>query len=252
MTVKTMKQTFKAIPKFKDIKLKNFECHPVLMNEKKVETLIENNFTYVSYGIQSLNEKIINGQNRYFYNLDKIKKQFEIFKKNDVVTNCDVLAFMETGTLKDLDTLKADLYKIHEKLNPDVITVYPMYQRLKINVSSYADINHNFRRIHGLRKVLIDFINNSSYNGTEGELSLDKKEIIKYQHNNYFLLNIPNKKYEEVRKYSSSGYPYHPANQNVLGLGGLYNHTPYSYLGRDKYWEMINDNWNLKIKEKTN
>jgi len=142
------------------------------------------------------------------------------------------------------------LAELNKKIMPDVITIYPMYQRLKSNIHSYSNANHNYKKIYGLRKTLKEFVEKSNYNSNDSQLSLEKGKIISAGMVNYFLLNISEKKFISVRKYNSSGYPQVPSNQNVLALGGLYDHSPYSYLGKKKYWKMINDNWELRIKEK--
>ena len=132
MSTKTMRQVFDAIPRFKEMEYKGLECNPAITPDSKIDILIEYGFTYVSFGIQSMNKDVVESQDRYFYDIPRLQRQIKRLRENGIVVNCDLLAFMETGELSDLVLLAEDLQKVRDILKPDVNTVYPMYQRFPI------------------------------------------------------------------------------------------------------------------------
>jgi radical SAM superfamily enzyme len=257
MPIDVMKDIFNLIPNFKDINYKVYENHPVFTTKEKIDLFAENNFTYLSFGIQSFNEKIIKAENRIHLNENKFKDMIEYIKSKGLKFNCDLLALIDKGEKEDIKILLKDLVRLVKEYEPNIITIYPKYQRINSNYSS-ANVplfNSNdvaeasYQKIHDLRKILSHVLENErDYYLDPKLLMLDKKSILDLIKTNYIVM-----KKEDMeslkRAYTSSGFPHQPANQNVLGLGGYGDRKPYSYFGKERFWHLNNDNFNVNFEE---
>lgn len=260
MTYDIMKKVFMNIPNFKKIKNKVFENHPSLLTKRKIDLFAKYNFSYISIGIQSFDKELLKEQDRIIYDFDKVAEMIEYAKSKNIKVNCDLLAFMKSGEVSDLEQFGKDLELMGKKLKPDIITIFPMYQRIhteftdenKLIYSDELQKEKNYKLISRLRRKMLKYNrkNNEGYKiSNVDSLVLNKDEVLKHAKENYFFINMAPEEFHEIKQYSSSGFPHQPSNQNVLALGGYGPRKPYSYHGRKFVYENVNDGEEINYKE---
>jgi len=266
MTLDTMINIFGLIPNFENIPNKIFECNPSLMSKSKIDLLNKNKFSYVSFGVQTFNERILKNQNRIPISIKKLKENVLSLEKNGCFVNVDLMSFIDTESERDLDVLHHDIYKLISEVNPAMITIYPARQALvqkmpayyctregletpqKVRTEDEQNIR-NFKLIEKLRKVLIEVNSKTEY--TLVNQAMDKREflsrdaILKNAYRNYTLTRLPKEIYRNIKCYNSSGNNRHPISQNTLGIGSFMGECDpsYSYMNRDLYYIESNKNW---------
>lgn len=253
MTPRIMRLIFGAIPGFKTIPVKCFESNPVSLDRAKMDLLLENKFSYVSMGVQSLDKDLCIHNNRIPISPKVLAAKVDYLQQNGVHVNCDLLAFMRTGSLGDLDDLESDLQILEGVVRPDVIAIYPMVQRIssriaKNGIQYYKDdeAEHNYKLISHLRKRLTLFCSASSvYRPVSSNVeTLDRTALLANSGADYYLSSLPESKLAFLNAYNSSAFPLHSADQNVLAFGGYDQRMPYSYMGRTCYYVHVNFEWN--------
>jgi coproporphyrinogen III oxidase-like Fe-S oxidoreductase len=254
MTTDIMEKIASTIPNFEAITEKSFEAHPAFLTKEKIDFLAKYKFTYISLGIQTFDKNINQQQHRIYVAPEKIKELVRYAQEEKGLNiNCDLLVFIETGTLKDLETLKSDLRILTEDIKPNIITMYPMYQRFAYDLykgkteGTEDEIENSISLIRGMYKLLLKVIRHSSDYHFLNEISLDRDFVVENMIADTYILKISTDEFHKrVKKYSCSSFPFQPDYQNVIGLGGYGSRAPYSYQGRNIYYKTTNDNWNAK------
>jgi len=253
MTPYVMRLIFDAIPGFQTIPVKFFESNPLSLNRAKMDLLIENSVSYVSMGVQSLDRELCIQHNRIPISPKVLATKVEYLQKNGVHVNCDLLAFMRTGSLEDLDDLDNDLKTLEDLVRPEIVVVYPMYQRISSRFNSDGtqyyeedEAEHNYKLISNLRKRLSLFCSASKIYrpASENVEILDRTELLSNSGTNYYLSSLQASELTFLTAYNSSAYPLHSPDQNVLAFGGCEQRMPYSYMGRNFYFLNVNFAWN--------
>ncbi len=228
---------FNIIPNFKEIPNKVFEGNPNLMNQSKLDLIKENKFSYVSLGIQSLKDRVLEQNNRRGYNKEFLKKVVSEIQSSGSKVNCDLMAFIGMCRVeKDLDRLEEDFEELFVDISPDIITIYPERHFLRKEQGLSGE-----KAILELRKRLIKLRDKFNLCATD---LIESNNPEDGYYTNYMLYNMSDKEYGKVRVYCSTGpVGNQPHRQNVLGLGGYADHRPWSYHGRDFVYSTLNDNW---------
>lgn len=250
MTVDIMKNIFKLIPGFKKIPGKVFESHPAFMTTKKAELLIKNNFTYVTFGVQSFDKERLKKENRLPLNIEKLKKDVKFLQENGIKVNCDLIVFFEELDNYEIDKILENLKIMTEEIKPDTITIYPNIRVVFHENFNIENKEKTYKYSAKLRRKFLKFSRkNKEYHFLKDQLSLDIEHIKKTTINNYFCIKISDEEFDKMRVYDSSSYPYQNKDQNVLGIGGYGERRTYSYFGRDEYYKIYNRNWKLEVKK---
>ena len=253
MTPRVMRIIFDAIPGFQTIPVKYFETNPLSLDRTKMDLLIDNRFTYVSMGVQTLDKDLCIQYNRNPISPKMLAAKVDYLQKSGVHVNCDLLAFMRSGNLGDLDDLERDLKTLEDVVKPQVIAIYPMYQRISFKLDKSGtqyyeadEAEHNYNLISNLRKRLSLFCETSKMYrpASENVGTLDRTAILANSGADYFLSSLTQSELAILNAYNSSAYPLHNAKQNVLAFGGYGQRMPYSYMGRDCYFLNVNFAWN--------
>ncbi len=240
MSFSQMKNVFSSIPNFKKIKKKAFECNPNLLNKEKIKLLIENNFTYVSFGIQSLDKDVLDYNRRDNYEKIPLKDYIGKFEKEGVRVNCDLMAFI--GEYKDnpsieIKRVEKDIVGLVKTYRPSMITIYPESGFLREDKIRGAYLSRK------LREMILKLDKKHNF-GHQDEflLSLNKDDILRGMEICYHLgVSLSSEELRETKKYDSSGPPNQSPVQNCLALGGFKHHRPWSYHGRDFVYHNLNE-----------
>ncbi len=232
-----MDEIFLSLPNFKKIPNKVFECNPNLLDEKKIELLTNNNFSYVSFGIQSLREDVLRYNNRTGYKNTPLKEYIKEFKDNNVLVNCDLMAFIAENktSFQEIERVERDLVDLIEDYKPSMITVYPESLFLQ------EDIKRGVRMSKDLRKMILRISEKYNLNHYDYHLSLEDSDIKKEMEICYHLGMVTSEEMYRVKQYDSSGPPSQSGKQNCLAIGGFKHHRPYSYHGQDFIYSNLND-----------
>ncbi len=238
MTSEDMKNIFDVIGNFKNIENKVFECSPNLLSKEKANLLIQNNFTYVSFGIQSFKKEVLDFNGRMSYDNIPLKEYIKAFEDAGVAVNCDLMIFIgeDKGQLSEIKRLEEDLIKLLEEYQPSFITIYPETLFLKENRKRGVFLSKE------LRKMILSIADKYNLNHWNWHLSLEEEDIEREMEVCYHLTIKSEESIMKAKKYDSTGPPNQREEQNVLSFGGYKNHRPYSYHGRDFLYYNINDN----------
>ncbi len=245
MTAEMMKKIFELIPGFSSIKNKVFEGEPSLMNNRKIELIKENEFSYVSLGIQSFDEKLLKENKRKGYKGVPIKEYIKDIQSAGTKVNCDLMAFLGKGSpAEDMKRLECDFRKLFEEYSPDIITTYPKTSFLQREMGDRGE-----DLAIKLRKMLLRLAREYGLNPF-GALEFGKEEIGKHYYYDLKVTKINRDEIGKVMLYKSTSPPHQAKWQNTLSLGGFKDHMPYSYFGREfAYWN-VNTNWRMRYSDR--
>jgi len=121
-------EIFKIIPNFDKIKTKCVETTPWSMTHEHLDLFKTHNFNYISIGVQTLSEKLLKKQNRTVVPREKIQSLVTEINDAGIISNIDLLCYLDTGGLSDLAGFKSDLYYMMAKVKPVSITLHSNYK----------------------------------------------------------------------------------------------------------------------------
>lgn len=240
MTAEVMRNIFTRIPNFKDIKEKIFECNMLLLNEEKIKILREYDFTHISLGIQTFNERILKKNNRSNPKHQKIKEIVSNLQAQDFFVNCDLMTFIDNGDETDINDTINDLIFMSKYIKPNRMTLYPKREALTENPQ------RGIEKIILLRKMILK--NMSKLNGyILPQVEYSPKFFQPIVEEVDFLMNYAfyrsKDDFLKRNQYDSSAFINCPCNrQTVLGLGDYNCNCAYSYTD-DIYVEERNLDW---------
>jgi oxygen-independent coproporphyrinogen-3 oxidase len=156
MSPEIMENIFNLIPNFRQIENKYIEIHPTHFSLLKLYKLIDYRFSYLSFGIQTVNDIILKEQSRQSFDTRKMQDYISIAKKNNITVSCDLLAFLHDDLDYDLEAFKDSFKYSIDTLQTDVICVYPFYKKIFSNPENEKEINQNYYFIHSLRELLLN------------------------------------------------------------------------------------------------
>jgi coproporphyrinogen III oxidase-like Fe-S oxidoreductase len=136
-----LEQVFKRIPGFDKIALKTTEASPYTITDEHVDLFHEYRFIYVSLGVQSLSQQVLEKQNRLTVSKDKLIHICRYLDKYDMISNMDLIFFLDTGGMKDLELARKDLDEMMSIIRPVSITLHSNYRFPKSLEKSEAMIS---------------------------------------------------------------------------------------------------------------
>lgn len=124
----TLAGVYKQIPGFKDIPMKTTESSPYTITDEHVDLYHENNFRYVSMGVQTLSKRVLKEQNRLVASEDKLTHLCRRFDEYDMVSNIDLIFYLDKGGPEDLELTRSDLETVMSVIRPVSITLHSNYR----------------------------------------------------------------------------------------------------------------------------
>lgn len=242
MSVDIFKRICNSIPNFKHIPSKCTELHPMLVTDKFLDAVIELGFTYVSIGVQSLNEGVLEVQQRFFASKERLSWIVSKLQGAGISVNCDLIAYLQSPKVMDLENLKRDIEFLTDELDVTSLTVYPLIQRFKKD-QSYGAVSNNLKMIRSLREAILGTNILDKYNPFDSiSMSMKDRDIIDYGCFDYkFIKNGNMKKMCADYNYNCSGPTTRLTNLNLLAMGGKGKHFIYSYIGHDDYVYLLHE-----------
>jgi hypothetical protein len=126
-----MERVFRRIPRFRDIRLKATEASPRTITDEHVDLLSSWGFGYVSIGVQTLDQNVLQSVNREATDYRRLARVIAALDSARIVSNVDLIFFLKTGTLDDLSQARDDLRRVMRELRPASITIHSEYNARK-------------------------------------------------------------------------------------------------------------------------
>lgn len=220
---------FSIIPDFCGIPTKCIECSPVSFSEEHLALFKKYDFSYISVGVQSLDRKICESQNRYWLSECEIKRMSSALQDSGIYFNYDMLCFLWKEDIRDIPVFEDNMRFILQECQPSSITVHQLEQ------STFT-----CERTAAIMDMLLRLIEkNPLYECINSELAPDD-----VYHDTVYqaVYRLARSDRRDFSQYMWNKYPDLPAEGfDVLGLGYLDNIKVKSNVGRIKYSPNVND-----------
>jgi len=226
MRTDIMRSLFQMIPNVHAIQSKCFECDPLSLTVDKLNLLREYEFSYVTFGVQTLDKLELDNQRRRNPSIDLLDRLTSHALSQGLYVSYDVMAFLNDDLDQDIARFRLDLTWIMHRLQPTAIDVYPRSPALEGCRSTVL------AKIRTLRRVLLEFADRYPDYLLADRAFVESQDIaFDERYRNYFLVRMdPNEYFRRVKSYSCSDIKSAPSNQNTAGFGGYGTRLVYSYL----------------------
>jgi coproporphyrinogen III oxidase-like Fe-S oxidoreductase len=131
LTARQLDRFLCAIPNLGGISKKASEISPKTVREEHIALFSQYNFTYVSLGLQTIKQDVLTALNREETDLEKVADVVDQLERAGILTNIDLIFFVRSGSLADLEDARADLRFVFNELRPSSITVHSNYNAAK-------------------------------------------------------------------------------------------------------------------------
>ena len=126
-----LEKIYKRIPGFIDIPLKTTEASPYTITDEHIDLFHEYGFAYVSFGVQTLSKRILEKQNRFVVSKEKLIHICRRFDEYNMISNIDLIFYLDTGDLDDLEQTRQDLEEMMSTIRPVSMTLHSNYRSQK-------------------------------------------------------------------------------------------------------------------------
>lgn len=227
VSAERLENIYKGIPNFKNIPVKITEISPYTVTNEHLDLFRQYGFIYVSMGIQTLSQRVLDKESRLGVSTDKISDICRYLDQFDMISNVDLIFFLDTGELKDLEITWNDLEIMMSRVRPVSLTLHYNYRitqslekrrAMMMLINEMLENHPEYKCVNGLldeTDVQFDMENSAEY------------RIMRKQENfNFYMLPKVPKTY--------------PFGHNVLSVGEYmevkpWNNYYYLYSLRDKY-----------------
>ena len=118
-----MERILNLIPNFESIPIKCIECVPHLLSESYLKMLRKYKFTFISLGIQSLQEQVCKWQNRFYMTKERLLNLSMLLEESGIYFHYDFICYLGKGDIRDITAFKQDLVFIMKYCRPTSITI---------------------------------------------------------------------------------------------------------------------------------
>jgi len=124
----TLEGVYEKIPNFKDIPIKATEISPYTVTDEHIDLFHKYRFAYVSMGVQTLNKRVLEKENRFVANPEKINYICLRLDEYNIINNIDLIFYLDSGELENLDTSRNDLEIMMSIIRPVSMTLHFNYR----------------------------------------------------------------------------------------------------------------------------
>ena len=173
---RTLEKTFERIPNFKNIPVKMTEAAPFTITDDHLELYHKYGFKFVSMGVQSLSPRILEAQNRLYVDVETLARFCSILEQYNIISNIDLIFFLETGRLEDLEYNRKELGEVMARIHPAAITIHSNYLARK-------SVEKQVAMIRLLKEILEEYPEYQCTNALleEAEAEVDIKYAAEYR-----------------------------------------------------------------------
>jgi coproporphyrinogen III oxidase-like Fe-S oxidoreductase len=126
-----LEEVYTRIPGFRDIPLKVSEASPYTVTDGHIDLFGAYGFDYVSLGVQTLSPRILEAQNRKVVSKERLSRICRRLEGHGIISNIDLIFYLDTGGLADLEQTRRDLYEVMTEIRPVSITLHSNYLKEK-------------------------------------------------------------------------------------------------------------------------
>lgn len=123
----TLETLYGQIPNFDRIPFKAGEASPDTVTDEHIDLFGRRGFNYVSLGVQTLSQRVLEANNRPPTALDRLRDICQRLERWGIVANLDLILFLDTGTETDLSDTRRDLETLMAVVEPASITLHYNY-----------------------------------------------------------------------------------------------------------------------------
>lgn len=125
---KLMEKLFETVPDIEHIPLKSVECSPNTLSFEHIELFKKYTFSFISMGVQSLQQNICKWQNRYYITKEELQVLSEILRNSGIYFNYDMICYLGKGDIRDIPAFRDDLTYIMKYCQPSSVCVHQHHQ----------------------------------------------------------------------------------------------------------------------------
>ena len=122
------KHIFNLIPNFERINVKCMECSPSTITMEHIKLFEKYRFSYISLGIQSLNQGICRKYNRTYVSKEYILFLSNLLREHHLYFNYDLICYMQYGDVRDLPEFERELDFLMRQCKPSSIVCHQLHQ----------------------------------------------------------------------------------------------------------------------------
>ena len=223
----TLAGIYERIPHFRAVPLKITEVSPYTVTDEHIDLFHHYGFSYVSMGIQTLDKRVLDKENRLGVSREKIDHICRRLDKYNIIGNVDLIFFLDSGELEELEVTRNDLDIMMSTIRPVSLTLHSNYRLQK-------SLERRAAMVGLIKEMLAKYPQYRCVNSLleEAEMEFDTENSAEYR-----LM----RKQEDLNFYMlpkvANTYPY---GHNILSIGDYMEVKPWSnyyyiYTLRDKY-----------------
>lgn len=128
LDAKKLERLFTLIPDFEKIPIKCIECSPNTLSVEHLQLFQRYNFSFISMGVQTLQENICKWQNRYYVTKEELRLISKALSNSNIYFNYDMICYLGKGDIRDIPKFKEDLSYIMKYCKPSSICIHQHHQ----------------------------------------------------------------------------------------------------------------------------
>ena len=209
LSPKQLDQIFDMIPDFDNIPNKCMEASPNTLTLEHIELLARNKFSFLSLGIQSLDEQLLRRYGRPTLSKEELISLCGKLQDANLYYNLDLICYLDRGDIRDLPQFEKELKYVLEYLKPNSVTIHQHFQSFwTIEKTKYL-----LEVINRILGIVGDYIwANSQMDVTQEELFMDTVNMAQYR-----LIRKPKSEY---RHHMWDKYGFLPVDgYDILSIG---------------------------------
>jgi coproporphyrinogen III oxidase-like Fe-S oxidoreductase len=156
--------------------VKSTEAAPFTITDEHLALYHQYGFKFVSMGVQSLSPRILEAQNRRYVDEETLIRFCSLLENYDIISNIDLIFYLETGQLEDLEQNRKELGEVMSRIRPASITIHSSYLAKKSAEKQLA-------MIHLIKEMLEEYPEYQSTNALleDSEIEVDIKYAAEYR-----------------------------------------------------------------------
>ena len=215
----TLESVYRRIPRFRDIPVRATEVSPYTVTDEHLQLFHEYGFSYVSMGVQTLDKRVLEKENRLAVNNEKLNYLCRRLDEYGTISNVDLIFFLDTGEITDLEITRRDLETMMGSIRPVSMTLYTNYRVPK----SFENRKGTIRLVREMLGKYPEYrCINSALDESETEVRYEMENSVEYR-----LMRTK----QDFEFYMLQKVPQiHPYGYNMLAIGEYMNFKPrYNY-----------------------